>query len=86
MAVEWLVDLMKAAGDSLDGATQRWRTANRFGCIFAFFALCGVVWLLVAAFGGAEFRPGGWWVCGGFAAVGVVGAAVCFWLGSRPDE
>lgn len=86
MAFEWLEDLMRGTGDSLGDATRGWRTANRFGCLFAFFAACGVVSLLVAAFGGAQFRPGGWWVCGGLAGAGVVGAAFCFWLGSRPEE
>jgi lipopolysaccharide export LptBFGC system permease protein LptF len=86
MAHEWFEELARAMGDSLPHAIRDFRTENQFGCMFAFAAILGVVILLIFALGNQPLGQGGWWTCVGLIGVGAVGAAICFWLGSRPKE
>ena len=67
----------------------RWRQpgsapANRFGYAFSCLAAIGVLCLfLVLALRGEKVKPLGWLLLGGLTADAVIGAAACFWLGSR---
>ncbi|MDX1961889.1 MAG: hypothetical protein SFX18_01970 [Pirellulales bacterium] len=86
MPHEWFEDVVKGVGDAIPDATRDWRPANAIGLVFAFFAAIGVFWMMLTICSGEQMQPGGWWVCGVLTAVGLVGAAICFWLGSGSAE
>lgn len=75
--------LADSAGDVVTTATDGWRTANRFGCLFVVMAAFGILLLLLAAFGVQQLKPAGWWIGGILTAIGIPGAVLCFLLGHR---
>src|SRR5580704_3301333 len=83
MCNDWFEHIFRAILDIIWDSTDHMRTANRVGCLFTFLAIIGVCWVLLAAALGEPLRPGGWWVCGGFACGAMLLATFCFWLGSR---
>jgi hypothetical protein len=77
-----LEHVLQCVGDLLHLATERWRAIHRCGCMLGFMAAVFAAMPLVGALGGKPFPPEAWWVTVGLIAVGVIGAACFFWLGS----
>jgi membrane protein DedA with SNARE-associated domain len=89
VAHEWVQELIQGIGESLSDIlphTTDWRAANRIGLLLTCSAIIGALMMFVAAFGGKQMPVVGWWLIGGYTAGSVLGATICFWLGSRPED